>query len=120
MADINKEFGERLRALINKSGVTQKSLAEKVGVTPSALTFHLKGQVPSSQLLVKYASNFKVSIDYLITGGDPNGGGPSPGSLMISHDSPFYELIRDMVTMPESRQMVLRDILRVIVESERK
>ncbi len=120
MADINKGFGERLRALINRAGVTQKSLAAKVGVTPSALTFHLNGQVPSSRLLVEYASYFNVSIDYLIRGDEPEAMGPSTGSLNIPQESPFYDIIKDMVTMPESRQVVLKDILRVIVDSEKR
>lgn len=119
MADINKEFGRRLRDLIRREGIKQKDVAMHAGITPSALTFHLKGQVPSSDLLLKYARRFGVTVDYLLTGMDFS----SPGeleSLRVPLASPLYYMISDILEMPKDRQEMLREIFRVIIDADRK
>jgi transcriptional regulator with XRE-family HTH domain len=119
MADINKEFGRRLKELIKREGIKQKVLAEFVGITPSALTFHLKGQVPSSDILLKYAKRFGVSVDFLLTGMDSASEGELE-SLRVPQTSPLYFTISDILEMPRHRQEMLREIFRVIIESDRK
>lgn len=119
MADINKEFGRRLRDLIRREGIKQKDVAEHAGITPSALTFHLKGQVPSSDLLLKYARRFGVTVDYLLTGMDFCGAGEQE-SLRVPLASPLYYTISDILEMPKDRQEMLREIFRVIIDADRK
>ncbi len=119
MADINKEFGRRLKELIRREGIKQKVLAEFVGITPSALTFHLKGQVPSSDILLKYARRFGVSVDYLLTGTDSASEGELE-SLRVPQTSPLYFTISDILELPRHRQEMLREIFKVIIESDRK
>lgn len=119
MADINKEFGRRLRDLIRREGIKQKTLAEFVGITPSALTFHLKGQVPSSDLLLKYARRFGVTVDYLLTGKDSASEGGAE-SLRVPQASPLYYTISDILEMPRHRQEMLREIFRVIIDADKK
>lgn len=119
MADINKEFGRRLRDLIKREGIKQKTLAEYAGITPSALTFHLKGQVPSSELLLKYAKRFGVTVDYLLTGSDTASEG-RPESLRVPQNSPLYYTISDILEMPRHRQEMLREIFRVIIDADKK
>jgi len=119
MADINVEFGKRLKELIRREGIKQKNLAEIVGITPSALTFHLKGQVPSSDLLLKYARRFGVTVDYLLTGSDTLTE-PGTESLRVPQTSPLYRTIVDLLEMPRNRQDMLKEILRVVMESDKK
>jgi transcriptional regulator with XRE-family HTH domain len=119
MADINVEYGKRLKELIRREGIKQKTLAEIVGITPSALTFHLKGQVPSSGLLLQYARRFGVTVDYLLTGSD-SPMEPGDESLRVPQSSPLYQTIVDMLEMPRGRQEMVKEILRVVKDADKK
>lgn len=60
-------FGNTLKALRLKSGMTQKDLAAKVGVTKSVISYYeLSERAPSPEMLIKLASVFHVSSDYLL------------------------------------------------------
>lgn len=61
------DFGNRLKELRIQSGMTQKQLAEKIGITKSVISFYeLRERTPSPEILVKLAAEFKVSSDYLL------------------------------------------------------
>lgn len=61
------EFGERLRQLRKQKNLTQKQLAELVGVTNSIISFYEVGdRMPSPEMIVKLAKAFNVSTDYLL------------------------------------------------------
>ena len=61
------DFGTRLKELRNQAGLTQKQLAELVGVTKSVVSFYeLRERTPSPEILVKLASVFHVSSDFLL------------------------------------------------------
>jgi transcriptional regulator with XRE-family HTH domain len=64
--DIAEVIGERIKAKREQNGVTQKGLAEKVGITPSAINQFEKGEKkPSSPVLARIAEELGVSTDYL-------------------------------------------------------
>ena len=49
-------MGERLKRLIEKKGISQKELAEKVGCTDAAISHYIKGdRVPRAAVLTKIA-----------------------------------------------------------------
>lgn len=57
----------RIRYLRNQIGLTQKQLAEKVGVTMSVISYYeLRERCPSPDILKKLAYVFHVSTDYLL------------------------------------------------------
>lgn len=61
------DFGMRLKELRTQAGLTQKQLAEQIGVTKSVVSFYeLRERTPSPEVLVKLASVFHVSSDYLL------------------------------------------------------
>lgn len=61
------DFGNRLKELRIQSGLTQKQLAEQIGITKSVVSFYeLRERTPSPDILVKLASIFHVSTDYLL------------------------------------------------------
>ena len=61
------DFGNRLKELRRQSGMTQKQLAEKIGITKSVISFYeLRERTPSPEILVKLATEFKVSSDFLL------------------------------------------------------
>lgn len=60
-------FGDILRELRLKAGMTQLQLAEKVSVTKSVISYYEhKDKKPSPDVLIKFSEIFGVSIDYLL------------------------------------------------------
>ena len=61
------DFGKRLKELRTKSALTQAQLASQIGVTKSVISFYeLQERSPSPEVLIKLASVFRVSTDYLL------------------------------------------------------
>ena len=62
-------MGERLKEVINKKGISQKELAEKVGCTDAAISRYIKGnRVPRASVLTKIAIVLDTTSDYLMEG----------------------------------------------------
>lgn len=60
-------FGDRLKELRLQNGMTQKDLADRIGITKSVVSFYeLRERTPSPEVLVKLATIFHVSSDYLL------------------------------------------------------
>lgn len=61
------EFGKRLRSLRLQNNLSQKQLAAQIGVQNSIISFYEVGErSPSLDVIMKLASVFHVSTDYLI------------------------------------------------------
>lgn len=61
------DFGERLKELRTQANLTQVQLAERIGVTKSAISYYeLLERSPSPDIIVKLAAIFHVSTDYLL------------------------------------------------------
>lgn len=70
------DFGAILKELRLQSGMTQKDLALLIGVTKSVISYYeLSERSPSPEILIKLASVFHVSADYLL--GIDSQGSPS-------------------------------------------
>ena len=62
-----KSIGKFISALRRANGMTQKELADKMGVTKAVISYYeLQERYPSPEVLVKLASIFHVSTDYLL------------------------------------------------------
>lgn len=60
-------FGERLKELRQSAGLTQKQLADKIWVTKATISYYEQSERnPSPEILVKLATAFHVSTDYLL------------------------------------------------------
>ena len=60
------KFEERLCQLREKTGLSQKTTAEKIGITPRQYQrFEAGEQRPGYDNLIKIADHFKVSLDWL-------------------------------------------------------
>lgn len=60
-------MGEKLKSLRNEKKLTQKQVADQIGLAISAVSSYESGtRYPSYDVLVKLASIFHVSTDYLI------------------------------------------------------
>lgn len=61
------DFGSKLKELRLQAGLTQKQLAEQIGITKSVVSFYeLRERTPSPDVLIKLATVFHVSTDYLL------------------------------------------------------
>lgn len=61
------DFGNTLKRLRQQAGMTQKQLAESIGVTKAVISYYeLQERYPSPEVLIKLASIFHVSTDYLL------------------------------------------------------
>ena len=61
------DFASQLKQLRTKSGWTQAQLADRVGVSPHAISNYERGiRFPTYKTLVMFASVFDVDLDYLI------------------------------------------------------
>lgn len=57
----------RIKMLRKEQGLTQKDIADFLGVTPKAVSFYeLEQREPSNEMLQKLAKKFNVSVDYLL------------------------------------------------------
>ena len=67
--DVNtaKEIGRQLRAYFEQKGMTQKQVADRIGLAISAVSSYESGtRYPSYDVLAKLARIFHVSTDYLL------------------------------------------------------
>lgn len=63
------EFYNMLRKLRESRGLTQREVAEHLGLSPASYSLYEKGmREPRYDMLEKMAAYFGVSIDYLMTG----------------------------------------------------
>ena len=61
------DFGERLKTLRLQEKLTQQQLADRLGITKSVVSYYeLQERYPSPEILIKLASIFHVSTDYLL------------------------------------------------------
>lgn len=62
-----QNLGDRLRNLRTSQNISQTDLAKRIGVTNALISAIEKGdRSPSLETLIKLASQFKVSTDYLL------------------------------------------------------
>ena len=59
--------GEKIKELREKMGLTQRQLADRIGIGKSTLAmYETKDRMPTTAVLRKLAANFRVSTDYLL------------------------------------------------------
>lgn len=66
---MENSFGKRLLQLIRDNNLTQKSIAQRVGVTEAAMSHYIKGdRVPRASVLSKIAVELNTTTEYLMEG----------------------------------------------------
>ena len=60
-------LGEKLKALRTAKKMSQKELAERIGIAKSVISFYESGdRFPSYDVLIKISRIFNVTTDYLL------------------------------------------------------
>lgn len=104
-------FGARLKSAIKKTGLTQKSAAEKLNISTQALTNYIsKNRIPEAMILYRIAKLCSVTMEWLLTGEDQTiieepgitekNGGIYPGNIHLLPEetrvlNKFRQLSRD-------------------------
>lgn len=63
-----KKITNDVRAYFAQENMTMAQVAERLGVTPPAVTNQLNGRIFSSKMARKYADEFGFNMEYLLTG----------------------------------------------------
>ena len=80
-------LGERIGALRRNRGLSQAELAQRLGISPSAMGMYEQGRrEPSVQTLVALSRELGVSTDFLLT-----------GKVAASEEDPLSALVRQCV-----------------------
>lgn len=67
LKELRKKFSERLRLLRTTSGLSQRELAQKIGVSKSSINMYERGErEPGFETLEFVADLFRVDINYLL------------------------------------------------------
>lgn len=61
-------FGSRLKETIKENGLTQKSLAEHIGLSVTAMNNYVAGRIPDAKLMYKICSILGTRMEWLLTG----------------------------------------------------
>jgi transcriptional regulator with XRE-family HTH domain len=72
MALKNQRFSERLAALLEEAGLTQKVFSDVIGVTQNSAGFYVQqGRVPEWNTLLRICEFFGVNVEWLINNVGP-------------------------------------------------
>ncbi len=62
-----QKIGNRIKSLRIQSNMTQKDLAQKIGLTPKMISFYERSErIPPMDIIIKFVDIFNVSSDYLL------------------------------------------------------
>ncbi len=96
------DFGELLKNLRVNAGLTQKQLADKLGISKNAVSYYEKSlRCPSSDILIRIARVFHVSADFL---------------LGLDNDKQTF----DLSELNEKEREFLRGVYRFLCDKERE
>jgi transcriptional regulator with XRE-family HTH domain len=103
-------FSDRLRQLVDAEMAAEEAsqavVAARMDLSAASLTNYLNGRTPKSEELMRIATHYKVSIDWLLTGKGSNYGGPNEESLVVRD-----ELADNIRRLPDSQRKPLEQLV---------
>lgn len=64
---MKKEIGNRISHLLNKNGISQKELADRINVSESVVSRYISGErEPKANVLANIATALRTTSDYLL------------------------------------------------------
>ena len=117
--------GQRLRDLRKNKGYTQKKLSNMLNVDLSTIgKWEIHNVTPASDLLIKLANIFNVSVGYLLGANDPVGVDDKPTEERKSHSAPTdlaegERALLDLFSrVPEDKQKLVLQMIRAALDSQ--
>ena len=96
---MKKEIGNRISYLLNKNGITQKELADRINVSESVVSRYISGErEPKANVLANIATALRTTSDYLLGIEDDNFSQPRI-KRMIARNA-------DNMTVEEKRELI--------------
>jgi transcriptional regulator with XRE-family HTH domain len=62
------QIGLRIQAIMKAAGITQRGIANYLGVSQPAVSFYLQGRLPPADVLLKIARLGDTTIEWILTG----------------------------------------------------
>jgi transcriptional regulator with XRE-family HTH domain len=107
-------IGQRIKELRTKLNLTQKVLAEKVGMTYVQIgRYEKRGAVPSSEVLNKLADALNTTTDYLMNGNTEE---KAKASLK---DSELLQQFKAVEELDEKDKSTIKDIIDAFIKRSR-
>ena len=107
-------IGQRIKELRTKLNLTQKGLAEKVGMTYVQIgRYEKRGAVPSSEVLNKLADALNTTTDYLMNGNTEE---KAKASLK---DSELLHQFKAVEELDEKDKNTIKDIIDAFIKRSR-
>lgn len=103
------EFAERLLALLEENGMSQKELAERVGVTEASMSRYLNSErIPKSSILANIATALHTTSDYLL-------GTEEEGNIDSDYPKIVRLIARNSKNMTKEQKM---NIINALIKNE--
>ncbi|MCP4049758.1 MAG: helix-turn-helix transcriptional regulator [bacterium] len=107
-------FGEKLMLLRKKKSISQKKLAELLGIAIQNMPRYEKDDyLPKPEILIKLADIFGVSIDYLLIDSHQN---PEPMNIL---DTELLQLVKAIDNLNENEKNRLKNLVKSYLDSQR-
>lgn len=107
------EFPERLKALRKDRNWSQGQIAMKIGVDPQRISKYERGIIyPTTELALKIAELFEVSLDYLFYGNDNLSASGIKNKTLI-------KMMKEADSLPEKQQQTLIELLDAFIKKHK-
>ena len=103
-------INERIKELRTENGMTQKQLADAVGIPQTTVACHEKSHDPNIYILIKYADFFECTLDYLA--------GREEGVLPYALSTEERELIQSFRSLKPSVRKFAFEQIKLLSKSE--
>jgi len=105
--------GHRIAVIMRKAGITQRQLADSLGISQPAVSLYLQGRLPPPDVLLKIARLGNTSMEWLLTG-EEDGNAPVPSTGVREPSEPYAphaRLLRLWSALPPA---IREDLLRLM------
>lgn len=108
----NMSFRERLREQIEFCGLLDKEVAAKAGITKRAIDSYVGSEacMPSAEVAVKLAKVLNTTVEYLVTGKNPDNSSDSNSFLQELQNPQTRKLIKNYTKLSERDKNLLVSI----------
>ena len=104
-----------LKMLLSNKDVSQKDLAEGIGVSKSLVSQYLSDQKhPSAEIAKKIAGFFGISLDWLMSDDEAGKGGEVREPTEQNLAGPVQELVEIFTSLDKKEQKTVLDMVRAL------
>jgi transcriptional regulator with XRE-family HTH domain len=112
----SKELPRRIRMIMQQRKLTQKDMADTLGISQPAISLYLKGRVPPADVLFRIASLGETTVEWLLSGDEKK------SEQLVREKTALYGnqhlLLKLWEKLPASVQRDMLMLMRHIVEGK--